>query len=1137
MADDFNNMDKYEQHRAKLKAQEMGTNVLTDDSQNILQTDSTAGGGLNLAIEKDSAADKAGTPEAIRKAPLFGGDDASLSNLGSSKSQALYEDSYVNDFVSGANRFIGLIPDAIVYAGARALGVPEEAANKDFFRSILNAGDYETTEQVQGFFGKLLGLRKGQGELVGQTDLAGKIAASAGEMVAMSGTLGLALQGYANKAFTAGQNALFNNKDSVSATAENVRNLVTSTLQKFPGQSASIDASLSAISGAGGEVAADQLGEEYRGIGAISSAFAPVAVFKSLQYSPALMLWSNRSAINRGARKLYGAGADRFKTAKENLENLESQTGDRSKVTFGEKDKITLNKIETKIKNRMEASDSNKENFKNNQEEIKMLLSAKGGEEFPVVFSPAESTFDDVLIKSQENILRAAPDSYTTRYNERIADIANSVNNFKLKNLGIGDEAVDANSIAVFDALNNSYKNQFIVREGKLISTVDDLLASERNIDLLPSKVETGTSIREKILEAKNLALDKVDKIATQYKINSSTVSGDATSIQTAQENIRSALGTTKQGGKIDIDEGSLSGINPIVQRFLDFKGKNLTFLDWKKFKMEVSDALGAAVAKGRQGDKRELTILNQELDKTITFGTKGVMNENWKKFVGQYEIIMTPYNQSTVKKVVNMDKGGTTYVSPSEEIAGSFLKNTSTAKQYKNLFKDDELAMADITSALFLDMKAIGRTGNSIYKNGIPDPKKINAWLNKNADVINELGLTDTFFGNGTTTIAGVELIAPKVIIGLAEEAAKNKAAINHFTNQELISILYKKAKDGKLGEMRDPSQVLNTLLNDKTTNPALLEQLSNTVKSLKNDDYTRAFNSVIMEQLLNQYPKLRDKGAESFTAFLIANKGNSRVGDYYKGLNLDKILGEKHVDNLIKLGRIYSRLDLAVKSNNPAGLAMNSIIQSIYSNLGTSVPSLTTQGVAAASGRISSRHLFVYLLSRGINEQTNLKNAMLFQEAIINPKVANMLLQEVSPNQVTKALINKVNKIAIDNGFPTLYKAMRPFPNPNAPANYGQLIEGRRLLNISGDQNIEDPDPDPTIIEIPSFPEQEPIPTSEYKNPFLPSEQYASTMPNAPMPNMASNNTMVSDLFPNDPTSRAIENRRMQGGIGSLA
>ena len=58
-------MDKYEQHRAKLKAQEMGTNVLTDDSQNILQTDSTAGGGLNLAIEKDSAADKAGTPEAI----------------------------------------------------------------------------------------------------------------------------------------------------------------------------------------------------------------------------------------------------------------------------------------------------------------------------------------------------------------------------------------------------------------------------------------------------------------------------------------------------------------------------------------------------------------------------------------------------------------------------------------------------------------------------------------------------------------------------------------------------------------------------------------------------------------------------------------------------------------------------------------------------------------------------------------------------------------------------------------------------------------------------------------------------------------------------------------------------------------
>jgi hypothetical protein len=1129
MADTYKNMDRFEKHRAKLDAKKTGTNVLTDDSQNILQTDSTAGGGLDLSVELESAADRAGTPEAIRKAPVFGGKDASLTNLGSPKLQALFEDSYLNDLTSGANRLIGLIPDALVYAGARALGVPEEAANKDFFRRILNAGDYETTEQIQGFFGELLGLQKGQGELVGQTDLAGKVAASAGEMIAMSGTLGGALQTYANKIYGAAVPAITN-----TTVADNVRNLITSTLQKFPGQSASIDASLSATAGVGGELAADTFGEEYRGIGAIATPVAPLVAFKSLQFMPSLLFWRNKSAINQGVKKAYGYGADKIKAAEERL-GVEGQTGDRSKVTFGEKDKQTLNQIETKIKERMEASDSNKQNFKNNQKEIKMLLSAEGSEEFPLVFSPAESTLDDVLIKTQQNILRAAPDSYTTRYNERIADIANSVNNYKLKNLGIGDEAVDANSIAVFDALNNSYKNQFIVREGKLISTVDDLLASERNIDLLPSNVATGTSIREKILEAKNLASDKIDKIATKYKINSSTVSGDATSIQTAQENIRSSLGTAKIGGKIDIADGSLSGINPIVKRFLDFQGP-LTFLDWKKFKMEVSDALGAAVAKGRQGDKRELTILNQELDKTITFGTKGVMNENWKKFVDQYEIIMTPYNQSTVKKVVNMDKGGTTYVSPSEEIAGSFLKNTSTAKQYMNVFKDDELAMADITSALFLDMKAIGRTGNSIYKNGIPDPKRINAWLNKNADVINELGLTDTFFGNGTTTIAGVELIAPKVIIGLAEEAANNKAAINHFANQELVSLLYKKASEKGLGEMRDPSQVVKALLSDTATNPALLEQLSKEVKLLKNPDYTRAFNSVVMEQLLNMYPKMAADGAESFTAFLIGNKGNARVGDYYKGLNLDKILGKKHVDNLIKLGRIYSRVELGKVLSNPPGLEMNSIIQNIYKNLGTSVPSLTTQGVAAASGRISSRHLFVYLLSRGINEQTNIKNAMLFQEAIINPKVANMLLQEYGANQVSKAVIDNVNKVVIDNGFPSLFEAMTSVPGIR-PKDYGGLIEGRRLLNIFGDQNIEDPDPDPAIIEIPGFPEQQPVPTSEYKNPFIPSEQYAQTRPNVPMPNINQNATMVSDLFPNDPTSRAIENRRMQGGIGSLA
>tara|TARA_R110000803_G_scaffold64859_1_gene125970 strand:- start:347 stop:3754 length:3408 start_codon:yes stop_codon:yes gene_type:complete len=1129
---DYESMNKWEKIRADIENKKKENNpldLITQSGGSVLQTDNTAGGGYNIGFQKESAADRGGTPEVIREAPLIGGDNANLFNLGSSKLQAVYDDSYVNDFFSGANNMISLIPDATIYAASRALGVPEELANKDFFKSILNAGDYETTEQVQGFFGKLLGLKKGTGDYVGQTDTGGKMAAGAGELVALSASLGMTLQAYANK--TLGTVLPILNGSTV---AGNVRNLITSTLQQSPGTSASIDATLSAISGVGGEAAGEYIGPEYEGLGAVATPFVPLMLYQTIRNLPTPFLLRNRNKIKEGVVSGYKKVVDLKNQAKER--NIVG--ADRSDIQLTQKDLANATKIEKEMINRVNLTEQNKKNFDETQELLKLI---EPFSETKPYFTAGESSLDKTLLLTQEKAIKNADPVFLDRNRARIANIAEGIERYKEQNLGVNNAEVDGNALAVFNELDNSIQLQYKVIDNKLVSNIDELVAAESNLDFLSPREILGKTIREKIITAKTLAGETAEKLATKLKINESTVSADANTIQTAKDNITEVIGTTMgPDGKVIINPEALSTVQPLVKKFLDFGGK-ISFLDWKSFKMNVSDELGRAIANGNSSDIRALSVLQKQLDETITFGTKGVMNENWNTFKVAYEDIMTPYNGSTVKQILRTEISSTpSFVTPGEEVAKAFLRNSKTATEYKELFKNDPIAMGNIKSALLTDMKLGGGLSNSIFKNGVPNPAKIDGWLNKNMATIKALGFEDSFTGNGVMTVEGVEITAPNVIIALANKAAQNTTQSNHFMNQKLVKLLYDKSVDGKLGNIKDPSKVIETLLSSKgDNNAAVLTELAAEVKKLNNPDYTEAFNSVVIEKIFNQFSGVKKGGWETFLAFMIGNRGNGRPGDAYKGFNLDSLLGKDHVDNLITLGKINVRLDLAESMTGGQGLNITSLLEKQYAAMGTSVPSLTTQGVAAAGGRISKRHLFVYLASRAFNEQANIRNAMLLEEAIINPDFAKFLLTNVKDDGLSAAQIKTLNKQLFSHGYPTFSEALlKPFGKGLSGKKFygGTTNQSKRVFPLVPEAMMPD-DVNPDVqINKEGF-EAPPIPTSEYKNPFLPSEQYANTMPNAPMPNMASNNTMVSDLFPNDPTSRAIENRRMQGGIGSLA
>jgi len=194
--------------------------------------------------------------------------------------------------------------------------------------------------------------------------------------------------------------------------------------------------------------------------------------------------------------------------------------------------------------------------------------------------------------------------------------------------------------------------------------------------------------------------------------------------------------------------------------------------------------------------------------------------------------------------------------------------------------------------------------------------------------------------------------------------------------------------------------------------------------------------------------------------------------------------------------------------------GVTDDDIITRFTTALGTTPAGISNRFIAVQEGRLGSKAMVGYIISRAIRQQSGVRSDALFREAMFDPNIAKLLTTEggesVPPLGISEPNKRKINTFLFNIGI-----------------DYGDGITGegaRETLilepNITDQPILQTPPPAPEPVPEPKPFVLPPLPT-------IPNTSNTSSPP--PPQNQAS--VGIETLFPNDPTSIAIAKRRGAG------
>ena len=612
---------------------------------------------------------------------------------------------------------------------------------------------------------------------------------------------------------------------------------------------------------------------------------------------------------------------------------------------------------------------------------------------------------------------------------------------------------------------------------------------TEQNTGVFPklgSRAEAGASIRNTIVAARDAAKEDAAKLAKKLKINDADPVGDANATQAAQAAVRDAL--TSRAGEEAL---SYQGLPPLVRAFMEkkFDKGRMSFQDWKLFRDQVGGAIGAAMAKGDNAAVRPLAILSEQLDNmAVSFGRT---NEKFEQFRLVYDKnVVAPFERSGVIKVTGKAPGSTKeevqYYLADEEVAKSFLANTNTARQFMNLFADKPADLRHMKNIVLDQLRT--KAYNS--RKGIFEPDKVNTYIDQNREVLEVLGLTDD--------LLNTEAMLRDMLARNAELTARQRAI-----NGNLLFGAIARAEQ---------NQNPDSLFTEALRNPAKMRELRNIAEAgsddLSADEATQAFRAAVTEKLLALNPKAMENPTE-FKAWMVKNE---KV--------LDAAFDKTHVDNMYLIADAAERV-LITGIGRGQGVSDSDIITRFTGALGTTPAGISNRFIAVQEGRLGSKAMIGYIISRAIRQQSTARSDALFREAMFNPDIAKLLVAEggesVPPLGASEPNVRRMNAYLFNLGI-----------------DYGEGITGegatqefRFDVNVPDEPITEPPVPQPK----PTLPQklQKEMDPNYFQNMYPPVPTPKPKPPSPPASNQAS--VGIETLFPNDPTSIAIAKRRAAG------
>ena len=1009
---------------------------------------------------------------------------------------------------NAANDMIIGIPDTllnVVMEGLEKIGlVPPNERSRDYLLRLTNSGDYETVKTIIPYL-----LSVGKGERVGSSgayEYARAIGAGIGAAVPFIGAAGrVAHTARAMPGLMAKETADLLKSPTVLPILQQsmVRPYVVA-----PGTATVIDGTFSALSGAGAVAEKDLFGTQTGG-GALAPIVAPVALAKALgkvwTYSPTRRVVSWLNPKDLWAR---GQEAARTPVLDKNMEAT-GRNAERIKTGVGLDMAEAYNTAEAKA-NAARAL------------ELESIV-LKDSDAF---LTTGEKTLDPVQQGRERALAQGGDDSYRISLLDRRHQIYDAMRKFYHNVVLQGNDPAgtdtpmfiqDTVSGRITPLLKKVRSDQNEVADSIAVAS-----AAEGDTALFPAlqtgtRAEHGATIRQAIERLYETATARAGAYAEKLGINSANEVADPTAFRNAQTSFRAA-------GQYSKEDISYQRLPASVKDFLKHK-ESLTFQDWKRFRDQVGDDIGSALAKGQATAVKSLIQLKSTLD---NFGTEyGKINKDFQKFNEYYQQnVVLPFQNNTVSTVRAGSGAGSQriYQVRDEKVASYFLGNKQDADSYVKLFGDDKLRMEAIRAAALDKI----RLGGGLNEAGVLNPTRINNWINKNGDTLQSLGLLDEFNSS------------QQLLTRLSQRSATLDNRKEKITSNLVYQALLKSTGEA------DPGKLLDAAL----TNVATMRGLRNTVlriarekKGLQGGPWGKtnansiqeAWNRSVIERFMfnNSIDLAADDGIISFARALQKNERALVAG-----------VGRKQYQNLFVLSDLAARVQSSGKVRLAGEAAEKDMIQTMLNTIGLSPQNISRSMLAYKEGRLSGRTLGVYFASRAIGKLQQRRVQELWQKALSDPELANLLTKEgVNVGSVEKPVwrprpadIKRLNAYLFNIGYP--YGDTPGVDPENRPADTTTIKAGPQPSAVPAPAPAPVPAPAPASVGPRSSVEPEQTSAEILKQIVSAPSPGASNAPTGG----AAKNAQMAELFPFDATSAAIERRKManqipRGGIQQLA
>jgi hypothetical protein len=363
-------------------------------------------------------------------------------------------------------------------------------------------------------------------------------------------------------------------------------------------------------------------------------------------------------------------------------------------------------------------------------------------------------------------------------------------------------------------------------------------------------------------------------------------------------------------------------------------------------------------------------TELDASVDQLMRQAGDNDIADNLAQFRQMYrDDYIQPFEQGAAAKVLKTDGSGA-YTVADEKVAKEFFSGWSqtAADQFRRVFPNNARAHAAMEAAALDDLFSFS------VRDGVIQPAQIEAWMRKNAGVLND-------FPALARKVRGVDTAL--------KDVASRRATIAARKRQVESSVLAR-----EISRIENASTTAEAVVQQAVRNPARMERL---MKGLKTDAARKAVAREVWDTVLRSNDPvafLRQHQAATLRA----------LGPHYKTA--------QNLARAIEKNRLVPRPTGRALDTNP--------VASVEGVLGTGLNQISSRVFAVKSGRTSSRYALADIAGRAFRSMTARQARQTLQEALYDPAVARDLANMLeAPEMTTAPALNRLYTFILSNGI----------------------------------------------------------------------------------------------------------------------